>query len=253
MKTKCVLPLIMLGLVAFASPAVASIEFVLERESGGVLLFPGDSTFSFPEDADFFISSVTGGTGAAVGLPVNVIGTFTIGAITTFSGPPIIESAPVTSSAGAAITIDDGAGFTLMGDLDIDSIFTVDDSGTIQTRGIANVTNLTYGGGNADLQQLVNTAAKEGVLKSSFFAPDSGDPNDPITLSDLANNEYELINYQGRLSSGGEPTGSTDLVPEPASVLVWTVMGLIVGTATFKRRRSGACLAEKEALSPERA
>jgi hypothetical protein len=224
-----------------AMPADASIQLdgnqligrAIQFSDGGDGVGGADDTFSFtpPGGPHFTIFDVTGGTGAAFGLVGSIFGTFVMDAIS----PPIpvgpgvvIESSTVTTTGGSLV-IPDGGGFNFTADLDITEISTINNFGQIQTTGNANLSNLSYGGANADLAELASHP--EGLLQVDFLAS-AGE-----MLSSLTDNNRAVESFGVLISSEGEPGGNTGVIPEPASVLVWSVLGLVIGTVVYRRRR----------------
>jgi hypothetical protein len=194
---------------------------------------PTDGSFEFPGVEDFIISSVVGGTGSAVGLPVNIIGKFTIDEIIDLGTGEI--STVTSPSTNPNFKIHDGVSNELTGRLVFNDISTSFFNGTINALFGANLSNIQYSGTNPDLLQLKNTATNDGAVRVTF---DGALLDADYTLSGLVDNEIDLTDYAGRVRSSGTPSGNTGtgLVPEPASALVWTFFALAVGAVvSFKR------------------
>jgi hypothetical protein len=180
---------------------------------GSTIQFNGNqSTFGYsPSASSIFggiflgsnweVGSENGGGTAAIGLLGTFnSGPFTIGTITTVvDGPNVDESAPVTGPGGV-LSINDGSGFNLTGNVNWVDVATHNYAGGINSKLVVNVTDLSYGGSNADLAALSH--AGSGQLDLTFqFAPG-------LSLADLTSG---VGPYNTSFS------GSLTVVPEPTS------------------------------------
>lgn len=161
------------------------------------------------------IGSETGGTGSAIGLFGMVgNGPFTYGSVTT-SGSD--QYATVTGLLGA-LSINDGAGYDLTGNVDWIQVQTSSYAGGINAQLNVNIASLAYGGANPDLQSFV--AGINPSMDLTFqFSPG-------MTLS--------------QLTSGAGPyktsySGSLSVVPEPATLALAGLCGL--GALVMRRRK----------------
>ena len=145
--------------LGFASSAQA-LQINYSSNVNSFIRFPGDTTFHFaPAASQFTITN-----GSASGLLGEITGVYTIGTITTIGG---VSSAPVTGTG--TFVIHDGA-FSLVGTLSWVSVLQIGSGITLNVMGTANLTNITYGGSNADLVALA--AAGTGINALTFqFVP----------------------------------------------------------------------------------
>ena len=219
-----------LGLVS--ARAQTDLTFDFAANSGSSLQFKGglNPSFSFTDSASadetqFHISDEVGGTGSAVGLLgtiTPITGTaFDFSSITTtpLPGGGQIQTASVSPSG--ILTILDGTGHDLTGTVDLGTITTVDKTfGGISDDSLSiNLTDLSYNGSNADLEELVS---KSGTLDISFQFTS---PENLTSLSTLAS---FITSYSG--------TFEVD-VPEPST---WAMMlgGMGVMLVAMRFRRS---------------
>lgn len=146
---------ISLDLVSISGPNVAS---------RGSLRFDGTTdSFSFlnvtaagPTKGFSFTLTGSDGVGDSFGDFGTIDGIFKIGAITTVGTK---QTAPVTLLSGpSTLTINDGAGFQLLGKIDWVEIFTDGTAGGLNSGGSINLKDITYGGSEMDLIALGNQA-----------------------------------------------------------------------------------------------
>lgn len=152
--------------VLIGAMAVASLEATpLDYSSvpGSSIRFDGHSHFQFSSNGPDF--EITSG-GAAAGLLGSISGLFSIGNVTTEYG---LSTAPVSGSG--IFTINDGAGFTLSGNLTWVSIAQFGAGDYLNTSGSVNLTDITYAGSVADLQTLAASPARATDVLSFQFAP----------------------------------------------------------------------------------
>src|SRR5450432_1714009 len=200
---------IIVALVGVASSAVVSQAQGLNFSSspGATVQFNGAAqSFQFNASTftgfnntylgtQWFVGSENGGTGSAVGLFGAVgNGPFSYGAITVNGSE---QSASVLGPLGA-LDIKDGSGFDVTGNVDWVQIDTFNFSGALNASLVVNITGLSYGGINPDLQSLV--AAGSGQVTLSFqFSPGE-------TLSQLSSGSSPFsTSYAGSISPTPEP------------------------------------------------
>jgi len=143
--------------LGFASSAQA-LQIDYSSNPNSFIVFPGDTTFQFSPAVSQF--TVTDGT--ASGLLGEITGIYTIGTITTVGG---VSSAPVTGTG--TFVIHDGA-FNLVGTLTWVNIVQIGSGLTLNVQGSANLTNITYGGSNADLLALAAAGSGSNTLTFQF-------------------------------------------------------------------------------------
>lgn len=141
--------------------------------TSAVLDFDGTGNFTFDEAStgvnagyDFIINGISGGAGDSFGLVGNISGTFSIGAIA--AGPP--ETAPVTSSPGATLTIWDGT-TTFSGLIDWVELRRDGTSADLNIAGAVNLTSITYTGTVQDLIDLMGDTDEASATISFSFNP----------------------------------------------------------------------------------
>ena len=149
-----------LAAAAFASLDTAkAVSFDYASTVNSFIVFPGDTTFHFsPSTNNFMVTS-----GTAAGFLGDTTGTFTIGTITINGN---VESAAVTGTG--SFVIHDGS-FNLMATLSWVDITQVGTGGNLNISGQANLSNITYGGTNADLVALRNAGSGGDVLSFQFI------------------------------------------------------------------------------------
>lgn len=208
----------------FSSTQGATIQF---NGTGDSFQFNGSPIYT---GTQWQIGSENDGTGSAVGLFGLVDnGPFSYGPVTTVTLPGLdYEYATVGVGETGGLQINDGAGYTLTGNVDWIQVATYNYAGAINGQLAVNVKDLAYGGANADLQALVANAPASMSLTFQF-APG-------MTLS--------------QLSSGNGPyttsySGSLHVVPEP-SALTLALVGLVVcGFAVTYRGRAKPAVQRK--------
>ena len=216
----------------------AQISLNYSSTPGATIQFNGAaSTFQFDAStlpgyvgSQWSIGNENGGS-AAIGLfgAVNN-GPFSYGPITTSTmtvpgfGLITIQTANVTGPLGG-LSINDGSGYSLTGDVNWFQIDTVNSIGGINASLTVNVNDLAYGGTNPDLNTFV--ADGPGSMNLSFqFSPG-------MMLSDLSTGTGPFITtYSGSISVPGP-------VPEPASVGILLLgFGALVCFQRFAKRQS---------------
>jgi hypothetical protein len=188
--------------VNFSSVVSATVDFVGTDDTFTMV----DATFLPVAGRDFQVTSISGGALPLVlGLLGNITGTFTIGPITTVSAT--VQTADV--SGPGTFSINDGVAASLTADLDWINIKTDNTSGSVNTTGTVNLSNLAYAGANAELIALAGLPA--GVVVANFtFSPAR---NLTALTTDGATNS---TSYSGTFTPVPEPTtmflGGTGLV-----------------------------------------
>ncbi|MFZ0828696.1 MAG: PEP-CTERM sorting domain-containing protein [Verrucomicrobiia bacterium] len=169
------------------------------------------------------IGSETGGTGSAINLFGGVFnGPFSYGPITTAGA---VQYATVAAPPYGALSINDGLGDYLTGNVDWLQVETTFSIGGINAALLVNVTGLAYSGANADLNSLVTDGASGGSMNLSFqFSP-------AMTLTDLSTGTGPYTtSYSGSISAGS--------VPEPSSV-AFILMGMGALVCSWRLKHSG--------------
>jgi len=205
----------MSGLSLAAASAYGQLDLNFSATTGGALQFNGSSnSFQFNNGPSGYQWDVTsGGSGSAIGLlgSISAPGPFTYGSISsTGSGITLIQDALVTGPLGHFV-INDGLGNLLTGTVSWGDVATFATSGGgMDTQANIDLTGMSYGGTNPDLQQLANDVSA--TLTVSFQFAGTGQ-----TLTSL--------------STGAGPyvtsfSGSIIGVPEPSSLALLAFGGL---------------------------
>jgi len=145
--------------IGFANSAKA-LEIDYASAPGGLIVFPGDSTFHFTAGNNTTIT-----TGSCAGCSAAMSGVFTISNIQIIV-PGLVETGDV-SGAGAFV-IHDGMGNDLTAVLQWSAIAQVGAGNALNFRGSVNLTNIMYAGTNADLVTLANAHSAIDVLSFQF-------------------------------------------------------------------------------------
>ena len=161
------------------------------------------------------------GVGDSVGLYGTISGTFSYASITLDGSA---ETAAVTSSAGALLTITDSNNVAFTAAISGVDIATLGTAGAINVDGSINLTNAQYSGMNIDLLDLKNDVqASGGIMALTFqFVPAE-------SLSQLAASGSDLsTSYSGTIAATA--------VSEPGSLLLGSVaLGIIVLITSWRR------------------
>lgn len=195
-----------------------------------MMVFDGDSdTFSFTPDSSgnsFEIDMSTGGTGDAMGLFGHISGTYSIGAISSPSAN--VEVASVSGSG--TLSIFDGTGGKLTGDVSWIEIKTDGTTGSVNGSGAINLTNTSYTPGSDSIDDLVDFAdlpAGIAVLTFSFV------PAKSLTV----------LTTDGTTTTTSIEGTIVNAVPEPSSLLLVTLGMFGVSGVALRRRRNWKDLA----------
>jgi len=176
--------------------------------------------------AAFQITNHTGnstvGTGA-LALLGDITGTYNVGPISTPSANT--EEAVVVGVGGSnQFTITDAGGFVFSADVDWIKIRTTGVGGVINADGQVNLTNVSYGGTNADLLQLLAEAS-----------PNKGTAT--ISFQLASNASLTTLFETSTTSTTSSFSGSLSSVPGPAGLALLGVGGLTIGFGRLIRRR----------------
>ena len=152
--------------------AVAAMGFVNSAKAleidyasapGGLIDFPGDSTFHFtPGDNGSNLQIING---SASGFFGEVSGTFTISNIQVIV-PGLVETGDVSGTG--AFVIHDNMGHDLTATVVWNSIAQVGAGNALNFHGDVNLTNIMYSGTNTDLVTLANAHSAVNVLSFQF-------------------------------------------------------------------------------------
>jgi hypothetical protein len=166
------------------------------------------------------------GFGDSVGLYGTISGTFSYTAASITSNGPG-QTAPVSTSAGATLTITDASNMPLTATVSGVDIATFGTAGAINMDGAINLTDVHYSGANIDLLELKSdVAANGGVVALTFqFVPGE-------SLAQLATGGSEFAtSYSGTIAAAS--------IPEPGTLLLGCIaLGMItvgVGCRKYKK------------------
>jgi hypothetical protein len=200
---------------AYVAPATAVTIDYSNTSGSSINLDPTDNCgggtvgcFSFSSGNSIAVTS-----GTASGFAGGISGVFGVGAITSAG---TLETAAVNGTG--VLSIFDG-GFTLTADLMWVDIATFGTLGGFNTTGTANLSNIVYGGSNADLVALFNAGSGTNTATFQFTTP--------MSLTDLFTASTMITSTSF--------SGSITPVPVPAAVWLFGsgLLGLI-GTAIRK-------------------
>ena len=162
-------------------------------------------------------SVTSGGTGAANGLVGSFNGgPWSYGTITTSFG---LDSANITSTPSTILSINDGAGYNATATIDWGQVTIFQASGGLNAVGNNNLSNMSYGGSNPDLQ--------------SFFSAGTG----KLVVSFQFNPAKSL----STLTSGSGPyvtsfSATLTVVPEPSSVMLLGLGLVFLGYRSISKK-----------------
>jgi hypothetical protein len=225
---KAIIPIVV-GLALSVVTSQAQISLNFSSIVGSTIQFNGAAN-SFQFDSavsgnQWQIGSVTGGTGSALNLFGSVNnGPFGYGPITTIG---TLQYANVVTPPLGALSINDGLGNFLTGNVNWLQVETFSAVGGINAALTVNVTGLAYAGANADLNSLVADSIVPGgaAMNLSFqFSPG-------MTLSQLSSGAGPYTtSYTGSISAGQ--------VPEPSSV-TFILMGMGALVCSWRLKHKG--------------
>jgi PEP-CTERM motif len=174
-----------------------------------------------------FKITTSSGTGDSVGLFGTLAGTFSYTTASIVTIGTSMQSAPIVSSGGI-LTIADGHTHSLTASVTMDTIETVGVAGSMNVNAAINLTDVSYGGSNHDLTQLMTEADAPGgaELTISFqFVPAEN-------LTQLAGSGADNdTSYSGTITA-------LSAVPEPSSMAI-AALGAVGLVAYGARRRIG--------------
>ena len=221
---KIAIPLLNGFFLAFAAQNSHAISLDFTSLIGAKIQFTGDTdTFQFVNNTsgNSFKINLSDGVGDSLGLSGNISGTFTIGPI---SIDGLDQSASVTSSSGARLTINDGA-TPFSGAIDWISIHTLGTGGDLNLTGLVNLTDITYLGTKSDLIALMGDSASASATVAFTFNPAK-------SLTDLT-----LDGTVSKTSFTGDLTSVSTSVPDGGMTAI--LLGMVfTGFALFQQRRS---------------
>lgn len=201
--------------LSFASTANSVIDFT----SGG---FSFVNTVS-SSNPTFSITGAGGSSaiGDSVGDLGSIAGTFAIG---TISGNT------ATVSGNGTLTIADGAGHNLTGNINWTTIGQIGNGNILNISGIINLTSISYSGTKVDLASLANVTA--GIETVSFSFAGSSPSLASLQAGGITDS------FAGQISS-------TSPVPEPTTVIAGALLLLPFGLSTLRiiRKNSAATVA----------
>lgn len=156
-------------------------------------------------------------SGSALGFTGGISSVYGVGPITTTSTPAgPVETAAVNGTG--VLSIFDGA-FTLTADLSWVDIASFGTAGNLNTQGTANLTNIIYGGSNADLLALVNAGGGINTLTFQFA--------NPATLTNL---------FTTRTTTT-QTSFSGSITPVPVPGALWLFGSGLLGLAAMTRKQ----------------
>lgn len=216
---------LLLGINGVAS---ATPLFSFSSVQNAVVDFDGtNNSFTFTDGAggvDFTITSQNAEwPGSLLGYTGDFEGTWTIA---NFGNPTSV-------SGTGSLTLDNGAGSTLVGDLVWDEIGTLGTGGTINVSGVLNFFNFVLTGNDANLQALKDLGGARVVVTFQSFTgvPIAGDGDEDCTglLGQIRCDASTEATFSGTLAA--------EQVPEPSTMLLSGAALLALG---LLRKRIGA-------------
>jgi hypothetical protein len=197
--------------------SVANADVALQGSGSGATI-----AFQTNQAGQGFDITKSSGLGDAVGLFGTISGTFSYStASITSIGPG--QTAPVSTSSGATLTITDGNNVSLTAAISGVDIATVGTGGIINVNGAINLTNVHYSGTNTDLLDLKNDVAASGGIVALTFQFVPGE-----TLTQMAAGGSDPTSYSGTIATAS--------IPEPGSVLLGCIaLGTIAVGVTWRK------------------
>ena len=185
--------------------------------SGATLAFQNNQT------GQGFDITKSNGVGDAVGLFGTISGTFsyTTASITS-SGA--VQTAAVTPSSGATLTITDADHVSLTAAISGVDIATLGTAGAFNVDGAIDLKNVSYTGTNTDLLDLKNDITTDGGVVALTFQFVPGE-----SLTQLAAASSDTSSYSGTIAAAS--------VPEPSS-LALAATAALAGLGMWARRRN---------------
>ena len=204
-----------------------TVSFDFASEAGSSIEFNGTNrTFDFPTTSQYDFVITTATSPDLGGLQGNIGGTFNVGTITS---PAVGEEQANVTSTNGTFSVNDGGSNTLTANLNWENVEVLYGLfGILNLTGTANLSNVSYSGGNSDLMGIKDGIDQTVVLTFQFS------PVTSETLTELMTpGQVNSTSYSGSLSSSSPPP-----VPEPSSCMLLVTAGLGLLAYAGRRRRN---------------